>query len=110
MSTHEFTTQQAARICGISRIAVFRMIQNKKMHAVKRGKNYSIPMQEIVLYLIDRHLKLERTLIRGIATNLMKCYESELRQLVQYSSLALDAQILYNRATVLPRSRFNPNR
>lgn len=42
-----FTTIEAAKILGISRIAVFNRIKNRKIRAIRIGRNYAIPKEEL---------------------------------------------------------------
>ncbi len=43
-----YTTTEAAKVLGVSRIAVFQKIQEGKIKAKKIGRNYVIPRREIL--------------------------------------------------------------
>jgi excisionase family DNA binding protein len=42
-----FTTSEAAKILGISRIAVFNRIKKGKLKAMQIGRNFAIPKEEL---------------------------------------------------------------
>ena len=42
-----FTTSEAAKILGISRVAVFNRIKKGKLKAMKIGRNFAIPKEEL---------------------------------------------------------------
>ncbi len=42
------STAEFAKLLGVSRIAVFKKIQSKKIKAFKIGRNYAIPMEEFM--------------------------------------------------------------
>jgi len=42
-----FTTAEAAKILGISRVAVFNRIKAGKLKAMKIGRNFAIPKEEL---------------------------------------------------------------
>ncbi|MAG28837.1 hypothetical protein CL632_01670 [bacterium] len=42
-----FSTTEAAKILGISRVAVFNRIKNGKIKAEKIGRNYMIPKENL---------------------------------------------------------------
>lgn len=42
-----FSTSEAAKIIGISRVAVFNRIKNGKLKAIRIGKNWAIPKEEL---------------------------------------------------------------
>lgn len=43
-----YTTTEAAKVLGVSRIAVFQKIKEGKIRAKKMGRNYLIPKEEIL--------------------------------------------------------------
>lgn len=45
------TTTELAHILGISRIAVFNKIKKRQIKAVKRGRNYIIPLKTLSISL-----------------------------------------------------------
>lgn len=46
---HEFlSTSQAAEMLGVTRITVFRWIKNDTLQAKKIGRNYLIPISEVI--------------------------------------------------------------
>jgi excisionase family DNA binding protein len=53
-----YTTSEAAKILGISRIAVFQRIKAGKLEAERFGRNYSIHAS--ALPLIDKELEAEK--------------------------------------------------
>lgn len=42
-----FTTAEAAKILGVSRVAVFNRIKTGKLKAIKFGRNFAIPREEL---------------------------------------------------------------
>ena len=44
---HFLTSSQAAKMLGISRIAVYKKIKKGKIKAIRIGKNFAIPEQYI---------------------------------------------------------------
>ena len=45
------TVARAAAMCGVSRNTVGLWIRSKKLHAVRKGRNYSIPNSELLFFL-----------------------------------------------------------
>ena len=43
-----YTTAEAAKVLGVSRIAVFKKIKDGKIRAAKFGRNYLIPRKDIL--------------------------------------------------------------
>jgi len=42
-----FSTSEAAKILGISRIAVFNRVKKGKLRAIRIGRNWAIPKEEL---------------------------------------------------------------
>ncbi|MFA7319252.1 MAG: helix-turn-helix domain-containing protein [Parcubacteria group bacterium] len=42
-----FTTSEAAKILGVSRITIFNRIKTGKLAAIRIGRNYAIPKEEL---------------------------------------------------------------
>ena len=55
-----YTTKEAAKLLGISSVAVFNKIKNGKINAEKIGKNYLIPRSELSLLGVDIKEKNEK--------------------------------------------------
>ncbi len=43
-----FSTAEAAKILGMSRVAVFKKIKKGEIHAEKIGRSYAIPQDEFI--------------------------------------------------------------
>lgn len=67
-----FTTSEAAKILGISRVAVFNRIKRGTMHAEKIGRNFAIPKEE-----------LESNLGRDISEEEKRILEAGVRKVIE---------------------------
>ncbi len=45
------TVAQVAAICGVNRNTVGLWIRSRKLHAARKGRNYSIPISELIFFL-----------------------------------------------------------
>ena len=45
--TKYFSVPEAAKILGISRVAVFRKVKSGKIDAIRIGRNYAIPVERL---------------------------------------------------------------
>jgi len=45
------TVTQVAAMCGVNRNTVGLWIRSRKLHAVRKGRNYSIPASELIFFL-----------------------------------------------------------
>ena len=48
---HILTVSQVAAICGVNRNTVGLWIRSRKLHAERKGRNYSIPAPELIFFL-----------------------------------------------------------
>ncbi|KKP59270.1 MAG: binding excisionase protein [Candidatus Magasanikbacteria bacterium GW2011_GWC2_34_16] len=74
------TTAELANLLGISRIAVFKKIQNGKIKAVKKGRNYVINTMD-VSGLNDRLSVNDKKIISAAVDRTMNEYGETLRLL-----------------------------
>lgn len=51
MDKHFYSTIEAAKILGISRIAVFKKIKSGDLKAEKIGRNYAIAQSDLLSYM-----------------------------------------------------------
>ena len=47
LNQHYLSTMEVAKLLGISRIAVFKRIKKGDIKAIKIGKNYAIPVENV---------------------------------------------------------------
>ena len=52
------SVSKAARICGVGRTTVGYWIRSKKLYAIRMGRNYSIPVQDLLFFLHNQHQKI----------------------------------------------------
>src|SRR3989339_2260439 len=74
------TTTELAKLLGISRIAVFKKIQNGKIKAIKKGRNYAINIAN-VSGLSDRLSTNDKKIIGEAIDKTMDEYGETLRLL-----------------------------
>ena len=82
IENHErmISSTEAAALCGVSRGTINYWIQNKKLYANRSGRNYSIPVKELILFLKSTRREIPLALkineFRGpIFRNLQHCWE-----------------------------------
>ncbi len=84
MNKKEFlTTSQAAKILGISRIAVFKKIRKGEISAQKIGRNYIIAREDISPALKDKITAKEKEFISSITGFAVDEYKEALRRLAK---------------------------
>ncbi|KKW42043.1 MAG: hypothetical protein UY92_C0011G0065 [Candidatus Magasanikbacteria bacterium GW2011_GWA2_56_11] len=76
------TTAQLANLLGISRIAVFKKIQNGEIKAIKKGRNYAINIAD-VSGLSDRLSASDKKIISEAVDRTMREYGETLRLLAK---------------------------
>jgi len=79
--TQFISTAELAKLLHVSRVAVFKKIQTGKIKAFKVGRNYVIPMEEVMSAIgtfISPEKKLE---IDGVVKRAVKKYGEALRLL-----------------------------
>ena len=75
------STSELAHLLGVSRIAVFKKIQNGKIKAFKIGRNYVVPMEEF-LSAIGTFISVEKkNEIDEVEKRAVKEYGEALRKL-----------------------------
>ena len=67
MSKHPQTLSvtQAAELCGVGRTTVGYWVRSKKLRAERSGRNYSIPVEELLFYLQSTGQKVPHELTGG---------------------------------------------
>ncbi|MDA3793551.1 MAG: helix-turn-helix domain-containing protein [Elusimicrobia bacterium] len=79
MSHKKFlSTPELAEIMGISRIAVFKKIKKGEIKAIKIGRNYAIPVKDI---LSDKLSKKQEKTIKKAIDKTIKEYGEVLKKL-----------------------------
>ena len=76
------TTAELANLLGISRIAVFKKIQNGEIKAIKKGRNYEINIAD-VSGLSDRLSANDKKIISEAVDRTMREYGETLRLLAK---------------------------
>jgi len=76
------TTAELANLLGISRIAVFKKIQNGEIKAIKKGRNYEINIAD-VSGLSDRLSANDKKIISEAVDRTMHDYGETLRLLAK---------------------------
>ena len=67
MSKDFYTTQEIAKLLGISRVAIFYKIKNGQIKAEKIGRNYAIPKSELPIILNESLSKEQKDVLsRGV--------------------------------------------
>ena len=59
------TVAQVAGICGVNRNTVGLWIRSRKLHAERKGRNYSIPASELIFFLKSTGRKIPAQLVAG---------------------------------------------
>jgi len=76
------TTTEAARILGISRVAVYKRIKKGSIKAIKIGKNFAIPREAIVFDAKGKPLtEEEKKIIEKSVSKTIKDYGDVLKRL-----------------------------
>lgn len=76
-----FTTSELAKIMGISRIAVFNRIKNGKIKAIRIGRNWLIPKEEIEDHVGKELTKKEKELLLKGVHKVVQEYGETLKRL-----------------------------
>jgi excisionase family DNA binding protein len=76
----ELSVTQAASLCGLGRTTVNYWIRTGKLHAVRKGRNYKIPVDELLFYLTSAGHKIpsefEDNLLQGPFFKMLRpCWE-----------------------------------
>ena len=50
-SNKSISVSEAAALCGVGRTTVGYWIRSKKLHAMRVGRNYSIPIDDLLFFL-----------------------------------------------------------
>ncbi len=59
------STQEAAKLCSVSRGTINYWIQNKKLYAKRIGRNYSIPVKDLLQFLKSTGQQIPAELVDG---------------------------------------------
>ena len=59
------TVAQVAALCGVNRNTVGLWIRSRKLHAVRKGRNYSIPASELLFFLKSTGREIPAQLVEG---------------------------------------------
>ena len=78
--TNELSVTQAATLCGLGRTTINYWIRTGKLHARRKGRNYKIPVDELLFYLTSAGHKIpgefEDNLLQGpFFKTLRPCWE-----------------------------------
>jgi len=63
---HIMTVAQVADICAVKRNTVGLWIHSRKLHAGRKGRNYSIPASELIFFLKSTGREIPSQLVAGI--------------------------------------------
>ena len=74
------SVSQAAALCGVGRTTVGYWIRSKKLHALRVGRNYTIPVDDLVFLLRNNHQRIPPELLcvnsnRPIFRSFQNCWE-----------------------------------
>jgi excisionase family DNA binding protein len=74
------SVSQAAAMCGVGRTTVGYWIRSKKLHALRIGRNYTIPVEDLVFLLKNDHRRIPPELLctgssRPIFKSFQNCWE-----------------------------------
>jgi hypothetical protein len=65
---------KAASLCGVARSTVNHWIKTKKLHARRSGRNYSVPVKELFLFLKSTERKIPFELESDDLSSVFKAY------------------------------------
>ena len=74
------SVSKAARLCGVGRTTVGYWIRSKKLHANRVGRNYTIPVEDLLFFLQNHHQKIPVELLpenscRPIFKSFQSCWQ-----------------------------------
>jgi len=78
-----FSTTELAKILGVSQVTVFKRIKNGEIKAIKIGRNFAIPKEEIESALDKTLTKEQKNIIEKAVKKTVKDYGKALELLSQ---------------------------
>jgi len=76
-----YTVIEVAKILGISRIAIFKKIKKSQIKAIKIGRNFAIPKEELESILGRTLTSGQKTTIEAAVKKVFKDYGEALKML-----------------------------